>query len=1141
MTDITAQEGPAGPTDADSSDPRADSAVPSPPRRRKRHVVMAGGKRAGRAGLMLVFTLAVMATLAGLAVLSLTGRPLNLPVWAVAEVETRANEALREAVPGAALSVGAIEVTLEEDWTPRLRLEDLRLLQADGATLLALPDLRLAFDAGDFLRNRVLRPQSLRVIGGSVALKRQIDGTLDLSFGTAGAAPPIKGLAGLLAGVDRALATSLLSRLERIEAEAASLTLEDARTGRVWTVGDGRIRLENRPDALAAEMSLTLVGGGETPAQALVTLIRPKGQTLVRLTATVDRVASGDIAAQAPVLGWLGVVDAPISGRIASEITEDGIAALEAEISLGAGALRPEGTARPIMFDRAAMKLGYDPAAGRITLGDLSVESSTLRLKASGQSYPLDATGQILTGALGARLPSAFLGQVAITEAQIDPEGLFERPLVFTAGAMDARLTLRPFRLDIGQITLIEEKGRRLSLAGRAVVQPEGWQLALDLGLDSIAHDRLLQLWPKTAVANTREWVGRNVAKGVLTDVKAALRVMPGQEPRLSLGYEFDGAEVRFLRTLPPIHDGRGRSSMEGKTYMIVLDSGTVDAPLGGEIDVAGSVFSVPDITEKPARAEIRLRSESSVTAALSLLDLPPFGFMAKAGRTPEMGQGRAVVDTRLSLPLARRVELKDVHYSVDGQLIALRSDVLVPGKTITADALTLKADPAGLTISGPGRIGRVPFDVVFAQGFGAEAKGRSSVTGQVELSPATVAEFGLGLPDGMVSGTGSAKVAIQLQKDAPGRLSLTSDLSGIGLRIDPIGWSKPAARSGNLSVEATLGQPPQIEKLSLDAAGLKATGTIDLRNGGGLERAAFSRVTVDGWLDAPVALVGRGGGRAPDIVVSGGSVDLRRFDPPASAARGGGGAESGTLKLSLDELTVTEGIRLTGFRGDFAQRGGLNGAFRASVNGAAPVTGEVVPSRNGTAVRIRSDDAGAVLKAAGVFASARGGALDLQLTPQAAKGRYDGTAMIRNFRVKGANVLAELLSAVSVVGLLEQLNGDGIAFSEATADVILIPQAIEVTRASATGASLGVSMAGLYGTQTKRLALQGVISPVYLINGIGAALTRRGEGVFGFNYSLRGTADDPQVQVNPLSILTPGMFREIFRRPAPVLEKKTP
>ena len=41
---------------------------------------------------------------------------------------------------------------------------------------------------------------------------------------------------------------------------------------------------------------------------------------------------------------------------------------------------------------------------------------------------------------------------------------------------------------------------------------------------------------------------------------------------------------------------------------------------------------------------------------------------------------------------------------------------------------------------------------------------------------------------------------------------------------------------------------------------------------------------------------------------------------------------------------------------------------------------------------------------------------------------------------------------------------------------------------------------------------------------------------MIGFNFNIAGTSDAPQVSVNPLSALTPGMFREIFRRPAPEL-----
>ena len=94
----------------------------------------------------------------------------------------------------------------------------------------------------------------------------------------------------------------------------------------------------------------------------------------------------------------------------------------------------------------------------------------------------------------------------------------------------------------------------------------------------------------------------------------------------------------------------------------------------------------------------------------------------------------------------------------------------------------------------------------------------------------------------------------------------------------------------------------------------------------------------------------------------------------------------------------------------------------------------------------------------------------------------------------------------------------------------------IDIQKGSAIGASLGVSLEGLYHSDTSLLDMRGVVSPIYLLNGIGSILTRKGEGLFGFAYRLHGSASDPQVSVNPLSILTPGMFRDLFRAPAPTL-----
>jgi len=186
--------------------------------------------------------------------------------------------------------------------------------------------------------------------------------------------------------------------------------------------------------------------------------------------------------------------------------------------------------------------------------------------------------------------------------------------------------------------------------------------------------------------------------------------------------------------------------------------------------------------------------------------------------------------------------------------------------------------------------------------------------------------------------------------------------------------------------------------------------------------------------------------------------------------------------------------------------------------------------------VRITTQDAGSLLRATGLLRTAVGGDMQLTLVPAGAIGTYDGTLSGADLRVRDAPLLASLLDAVSIVGLFTQMDGQGLLFTALDAQFRLTPERVIVTQASAVGPSLGLSLDGVYDLAARRLDFQGVVSPIYLLNGIGAVLTRPGEGLFGFNFNISGAVDTPQVSVNPLSALTPGMFRDIFRRPPPTV-----
>ncbi|NHB76788.1 hypothetical protein G8O29_08550 [Rhodobacter sp. M37P] len=1098
---------------------RQNQATPSPRRPRR-------GR--GRFSLTVVLSLVLIALGLGYLTLAHTGRTLHLPTWGVAEIEARLNNNLAGArlPPGAALSLGEVELAVDRDFFPRFRLRDVRLIGANGRSLLTLPEATVAFDPAALLSGRV-RPSHLRLTGARLAVRRDMTGAIDLQLDERDAGPAPRDPSDLLTAAESLFSSPALASLRVIEAEGLSLSLIDERAGRSWQVGDGRLVIENAETTLQAELGLTLLDGTD-PAQAVLTLVSDKTAETARLSAKVDNIAATDLAVMAPPLAFLGFVDAPISGQLAARLDEGGrFAGLSARLSLAAGSLAPGQGARPVAFDRAALSLGYDPAAARIRLDGLTVESASLRLKATGHGDLLGREGQPL--APGA-LPESIQAQIAFEEVMVDPEGLFEAPVRFGKGALDLRLKLEPFRADIGQLVLVEGE-ERLLLSGSVSAAAEGWSGALDLHLNRIATERLLKVWPVSAVPRTRDWFARNVGEGLLTDVQAALRLKPGVQPVFNLAYEFSDTDVRFVRTLPPILNGRGHATLDNRSYVVALDQGHVIAPEGGRIEADGTVFRIPDITQRPATAQVDLVTRASLTATLSLLDQEPFSFFSKAGQPYNLGDGRAELRARVVMPLKPQIPFEEVSFAVAGRILDFTSPALVPGRILAAPEVEVAVDTEGLRLSAQGRLDRMPVDLTYVQGFGPEQNGRARVNGTVLLSDRVLRDFGLELPAGAVKGEGPAAIDLALVKGAAPELTLTSNLTGLALRLDALGWSKPAQTRAALDLDATLSRQPVVTRLSLKGPGLEARGKVTTREGGGLDKAVFDRVIAGNWLDAGITLTGRGRNAAPDVAITKGTLDLRRM-PDSGSDTGTGGP----VTVRLDELRISDGIRLTGFRGEFASRGGLSGRFTAGVNGAAEVAGTVGQVRGGTAVRITSENAGAVMAAAGIFDKGRGGSLDLSLVPRGPKGEYNGKATFSRLRVQGAPALAELLSAISVVGLLEQMNGAGLAFNTGEVTFVMTPKGVEITQGSAVGASLGISFAGLYLTGSGRIDLQGVISPIYLVNGVGQILTRRGEGLFGFNYRLTGTAEAPNVSVNPLSVLTPGMFREIFRQRPPSL-----
>ncbi len=1082
------------------------------------------GRRVGRGAMRAALWLGAgaMALLAALAVFALTDSRLVLPAALVDRIEARIDRRL----PDLSLDLGRISVWIDERAVPRLALQDVRLSGSSGEDIAVLGQVGLAFDPGAVFAGR-LAPRTLRVEGARLTLRRDAEGRFELSFGGSGGVE-LAGPAALLEAAEATLDRPPFDRVRSVTLDNALIALEDARSARVWQLTDGHAELDRRAGATRLGVRAGIFNGTDRMGRMDLALESAAGGRGATLRADLSNIDAQDLALQSPALAALSVLDAPLSASLRAGLGDEGaVSNLAGSLRIGPGALRPRPEVRPIPFETATAYLDYDPARQRIEIPAISVTSADGGADLSGHVDLKDpAFGR----------PRALIGQFGIDRLRLGAPELYDAPVEVAGGAVDLRLTLDPFALEVGRIALPGPDGdpaRTVLGQGRVAADARGWDVAMDLRADRLEIDRVQRFWPLPIASGVRRFVTERIVAGAAVGPALAIRWRSGQErPALQMSLAFEGAEVRAVPFMPPVTGGAGFVQLQDDRFAVTVEEGEIAPADRPPVGLAGTTFVIPDTRTKPAPAEIELVSDGPLPSVLALLDREPLRLLSRAGRTPDIADGRLAATTRIALRLQPGNTAEDIDVSAEGVVTDLVSDRAVPGRRLTAERMRVFADKTVIGARGEAELSGVAFDGRWEQALTGARQGR--IEGRVALSPQGLSDFGVTLPDGLLTGRGSGRIELDLGGGDPPRFRLTSDLAGLGLRVAAVNWSKPPDRSGALALEGTLGEAPAIDRLALDAPGLDAEGRVELAPGPAFRALVLDRVVLGDWLDAAVTISARAPGEPPAIRVTGGSADLRRAELGGGGGNGDAGTARGPVTLRLDRLTLTDTVALRPVSVDLEPGTSLRGAFRGQVNGGVPVSGQLAGGARGTAIRVTSNDAGAILRDAGLVRQVRGGALDLVLRPTGADGTYEGEVRVTDPVLRDAPAIAELLSAISVVGLLEQLQTDGIPFDEVSAEFRVSPRAITLYRSSAVGASLGLSMDGRYDTVDKRMDMQGVVSPIYLLNRVGSIFTRRGEGLFGVNFTLRGPVRDPQVGVNPLSILTPGMFRELFRRPPP-------
>jgi len=1001
-----------------------------------------------------------------------------------------------------------------------LTLSDVRIGGLAGGGAVVVPRVETGFSMADSLRGR-LRPRTLELDGIGLGLRRSADGSLMLGAADGQTPvrlwPPTSGagtadMAAFLRAVTGTGGPLVLDKLEYVGFDQVALQFEDARTGTVWRADDAEARLRRDGDFLSGSINAVLrrQGAAAVPVLASVTRNDRIGQTRYQLR--FDQARPADLAEQIAVLDWLSVIDAPVSGALAAEVADDGtLLSLSGHLDMGQGAVTPM-PGREIRFEGADAYFTWDSDRSAFDVARLSLDTSY---------GAVTARGTVLVERTGSGGVASLTGQLALTDVTLaaNPDG--DAPVHFDTGEALARVTLDPFRIDLGRVAMRRGEARA-EVSGHVAAMPDRWQIALDAHAAGLAIDEVMAGWPVDLVRNLRRFLSRRIETAQLDRLDAFVR-SDGGRPRIGLDFTFDAARARLVDGMPPLVNGRGRAQLVDERFDLMLERGRTGPGAGAGLDLSGSSFSITDVRAQPVMGQVALTGRGGIPQMLALIDNPPLRLLSRAGLDAGLAQGQAEARADLAIPLIDGLRADDIGISASAVLTEVRSDTLVRDRPLQAERLDLTADRDTLRVEGPVTVSGVPMQVAFRRGL-ARDSGPAEVRGTMDVTPEAVAALGIPLPRGTLTGRGTG--SFRLSVPATGAPAFDADiaLGGAGLTIPALGWRKSAASDGMLTLSGALSQPPRVDRIALNGPGLAMEGRLDLGNGT-LAGADLDRLRLGGWLDAPVHW--RSGGR---VQIHGGRIDLRNGLP---AGAGGGG---GRITLDGTEVIVADRIRLTGLSGTLAPGSGTASRFRARVNGAAPVHGVIDTDGR---IYLQSDEGGggAVLAASGLNRNVQGGTLRLSVAPGDG-GPLTGAFSMKDARLVNAPVMAQMLSGLSVIGLAERLAGPGILFNDAQGHFVIDGARVHVRDARAVGNSLGITVEGVYDTSADALDLGGVVSPVYMLNGmvqrlagIGALLGGRpGEGLLGANFRVTGRAADPQVAVNPLSLLTPGAARGLFQ-----------
>ncbi|MEM9732660.1 MAG: DUF3971 domain-containing protein [Pseudomonadota bacterium] len=668
-----------------------------------------------------------------------------------------------------------------------------------------------------------------------------------------------------------------------------------------------------------------------------------------------------------------------------------------------------------------------------------------------------------------------------------------------------------------------------------------GFQLAIP----SMPINEFKQFWPAQLAPKSRDWAREGIRGGTIKDAWVKADFPPGllgrgeayEAENLRAEVPVTGASVRTVGSIPRIVEAKGKVDYSGRKAVVHLDSGKVDLGSKGTVQLSRSALDLGEFTDQQALAKLDLDLSGPASALAQIGTIEPFKFTNRLKLKPSGLSGKANASVRAAFSLTNVVREGVRDWDAKVRLSNVTSKSPIAGRKLAKANVTISASPGGADVKGTAQLDGVTARLALS----GDLNNADTLSSKVTLKVTDEQRRKLGINTGKII---TGPISVTINRTAQGN-RIEADLKQARLNFPWIGWAK----GKGIPAKATFVQSAQdgvtrIKDLSVKGSGFSMVGDLVLDKNG-LRQAKMGRLRLNESDDLSVTVDRTKGGYAVKF-------NARRYDGRAlirsimNSGDAGAGDTTQTIAVSgkLGRLDGFNGQRLTNVSVDFRQRGS---AIQKAVMRSGRTLFALQQEAGGMNLKLTTGNAGLVLRFLDLYTKMRGGSIEADLTRDRSS-TFRGRVVANNFTLLNEPRLATLLAKPrasartrdgdNIAVNLPAIRSDNVKVDEAVADIEKGNGFLRIARGRIAGGDASAAFEGTVYDRNNRMNITGTYLPgrglnrvVSKIPIIGLAFGKgKVNGLLGVTFRLAGRYGNPQLQVNPLSIIAPGVFRNIFK-----------